>query len=310
MREYTADRPVVALAGGVGGAKLVDGLAAVLPPGALTAIVNTGDDFEHWGLWISPDLDTVSYTLAGLAHPEQGWGLAGESFGALEMMSRYGGDAWFSLGDRDLGTHLRRTMLLRQGRRLTEVTGELCRALGVSHRIVPMADAPRPTLIESDAGETLGFQDWLVRRRAEPRVRAVRFEGASRPAPEALDAIERAAVIVVCPSNPYVSIDPILSLAGVRAAVAARPVIAVSPIVHGRAVKGPLAAMIETLAGRAPGADAVAAHYGELLTGMVVESGDERGVEVPVLGAATVMKDRAHRAALAREVLAFAEALA
>jgi LPPG:FO 2-phospho-L-lactate transferase len=300
---------VVALAGGVGGARLLDGLAAILPPTALTAIVNTGDDFEHWDLLVSPDLDTVMYTLAGLAHPERGWGLTDESFHTLAMIERYGGDAWFQIGDRDLATHLWRSQLLRAGLRLTTVTERLCRALGVSHRVLPMADRPRRTIIETAKGQRLTFQHWLVRERAEPTVRAVRFDGTCEPAPEVIEAILAADLVIICPSNPYVSIDPILALNQVRQALDGRKVVAVSPIVHGRAIKGPLAGMIASLAGRPPSAAAVACHYGGLLSGLVVERGDEGGVEIPVHGTSTVMGGRPGRIRLARDVLAFAESL-
>lgn len=301
---------VVALAGGIGGARLLDGLAAVLPPGALTAVVNTGDDFEHWDLHISPDLDTVMYTLAGLAHPERGWGLADESFRALAMIERYGGDTWFQLGDRDLATHLWRTQLLRAGMRLSAVTERLYRALGIEVRVLPMADLPRRTIIEATDGRRLAFQDWLVRERASPTVRAVSFEGTSEPAPAALEAVHAADLVIICPSNPYVSIDPILGLDGVRSALRGRTVVAVSPIVHGQAIKGPLAGMITSLTGRPPSAAAIAAHYRGLLSAIVVERGDEAGVEVPVHGTATVMGGRPGRADLARDVLRFAESLA
>jgi LPPG:FO 2-phospho-L-lactate transferase len=288
-------RKVVALSGGVGGARLVDGLAAVVPGDALTVVVNTGDDFVHWGLTVCPDLDTVMYTLSGLAHPEQGWGIAGETFGAFALMERYGQPAWFRLGDRDLATHLART-------------GELCRALGIAARVLPMCDAPRPTMIDTTEG-TLSFQDWLVRRRAEPAVTRVWSAGRAEVSPAVLAALADADVIVIGPSNPYVSIDPILGLPGVRAAMRA-PVVAVSPIVGGKAVKGPLAAMIPRLA---PGTDAsaaaIAAHYGELLAGIVVERGDTGPDGLPALATATVMGDRADRARLAREVLTFAEGL-
>jgi LPPG:FO 2-phospho-L-lactate transferase len=301
-------RKVVALSGGVGGARLVDGLAAVVPGDALTIVVNTGDDFVHWGLTVCPDLDTVMYTLSGLAHPEQGWGIAGETFGAFALMERYGQPAWFRLGDRDLATHLARTQALASGRPLTAITGELCRALGITARVLPMCDVPRPTMIDTAEG-TLSFQDWLVRRRAEPAVTRVWSAGRAEASPAVLAALAEADVIVIGPSNPYVSIDPILGLAGVRAAMRA-PVVAVSPIVAGKAVKGPLAAMIPRLA---PGTDAsaaaIAAHYGELLAGIVVERGDAGPDGLPALATATVMGDRVDRARLAREVLTFAEGL-
>lgn len=299
---------VVALSGGVGGARLLDGLARALPPEALTAIVNTGDDFVHLGLHVSPDVDTVMYTLAGLAHEERGWGLAEESFAGLSMVKRYGGPDWFALGDRDLATHLLRTEALRAGESLSAVTSRLCGALGVQQRVLPMSDGPVSTLIETEKDGTLPFQQWFVRRRAEPRVRRVRFEGDLVPAPGVLEAIDACDLVVVGPSNPYVSVDPILSLRGVRDAIARRPVIALSPIVGGSAVKGPLATMIPDITGEPPSAGAVVRHYRGLLRAVVVERGDEPTVsDTPVLGTATVMRSRDDRLRLAREILAFAE---
>jgi LPPG:FO 2-phospho-L-lactate transferase len=300
---------VVALSGGVGGARLLDGLQAVLPAGTLTAIVNTGDDLEHWGLAISPDLDTVLYTLAGLADEARGWGLAGDTFAALEMVRKLGCEAWFALGDRDLATNLMRTQALARGETLSAITGRLARSLGVRTKILPMCDAPCRTLIETTDGETLAFQEWLVRRRA-PAVQRVRFSGCPDSAPGVLTAIEAADVVIIGPSNPYVSIDPILSLPGVRSALEQRTVVAVSPIVGGRAVKGPLAEMITALDGEAPSAAAVARHYGSLLSACVVETGDDLPPAMPRLATSTIMRDRADRARLAREVLSFAESLA
>ncbi len=297
---------VLALSGGVGGARLVDGLAAVLDPADLDVVVNTGDDFVHLGVAISPDLDTVMYTLAGLAHPEQGWGLSGETFGAMAMVERLGGPTWFRLGDRDLGTHLVRTARLLAGETLTAITADLCRALGVGPQLLPMCDTPRPTRLQTDEG-VLDFQGWLVGRRGAPRVTRVFWEGSSAPAPGLLPAIDAADVVVIGPSNPYVSVDPILALDGVREALGRRPVVAVSPLVGGRAVKGPLAAMTEPLEGRPPGAAAIAAHYGDLLRGLVVEHGD--AAPLRVLQTSTVMGGRADRARLAREVLDFAGTL-
>jgi LPPG:FO 2-phospho-L-lactate transferase len=296
---------VVALSGGVGGARLLDGLARALAPGELSAIVNTGDDFVHLGMNVSPDLDTVMYTLCGLADEARGWGLAEETFAGLAMVKRYGGPDWFALGDRDLATHLLRTEALRAGASLSEITARLCGALGIPHTILPMADAPRRTMIETKSEGTLPFQEWFVKRRAQPAVRAVRFEGTSRPAPGAIAAIDACDVVVIGPSNPYVSVDPILTLDGVRAAIARKPTVALSPIVAGAAVKGPLATMIRDLTGEAPSAGAIARHYRGLLQAMVVERGDESSVsEIPALGTATVMRSRDDRLRLAREVLA------
>jgi LPPG:FO 2-phospho-L-lactate transferase len=286
----------------------LQGLAHVLPAGALTAIVNTGDDFVHLGLTICPDLDTVMYTLAGVADETRGWGLEAESFRAMDLVRRYGGESWFQLGDRDLGTHLVRTEALRRGKTLSQVTGTLCLALGVPARILPMSDAPCPTLIETEEHGTLAFQEWLVKHRAEPRVTRVRSAALPDPAPGVLEALSDAEIVILGPSNPYVSIDPILSLPGVRAAVGERPVVAVSPIVRGQAVKGPLAEMLVSLDGQPASAAAVLHHYQGLLSGLVVEEGDELELRgLPVLATQTIMKGAQDRARLAREVLALAE---
>ncbi|MFO7179903.1 MAG: 2-phospho-L-lactate transferase [Pseudomonadota bacterium] len=301
---------VVALSGGVGGGRFLDGLARELPSAALTAIVNTGDDFEHLGLYVCPDLDTVMYTLAAVGDELRGWGLAGETFAAMAMLRQYGGPDWFHLGDRDLATHLLRTAELRRGESLSAITTRLCGALGIAVRVLPMTDAPCRTLVETVDEGTLTFQDWLVRRGARPAVRGIRWDARPPPAEGVLEAIGAADLVLIAPSNPYVSIDPILGLDGVRAALAAKPVVAVSPIVHGRAVKGPLATMIPALAGVAPSAAAIARHYGALLRGIVVERGDERQIEgVAVYATDTVMRSRADRQRLARETLAFAAEL-
>ncbi|WP_428268650.1 2-phospho-L-lactate transferase [Haliangium sp.] len=301
---------VVALSGGVGGARFVRGLAAVVPDDELAVVVNTGDDFTWWGLTICPDLDTVMYTLSGLGHEARGWGLAEETFHALAMVERLGGPAWFQLGDRDLATHLMRTQALAAGDSLTAVTARLCHALGVGPRIVPMTDQPRRTMIDTVDDRTLLLQEWLVRERARPAVAGVRFEGTDQPADAALSCLHEAELVLIGPSNPYVSVDPILTLAGVREAVAGKLVVAVSPIVGGRAVKGPLAEMITQLSGAAPSAAAVRAHYGELLAGFVVHDGDQAdsdpGLEaVPVLTTDIVMPDRAASERVARAVLDF-----
>jgi len=300
---------VVALSGGVGGARLVYGLSRALEPEALTVVVNTGDDFVHWGLSISPDLDTVMYTLAELSDDERGWGLSNETFSALERVRNYGGESWFMLGDRDLATHLVRTEAFARGDSLAAITERLCRALGIRSRILPMSDEPSPTMIDTAEFGTLPFQEWLVKHRA-PAVKRVWFDRSPPPAPGVLDAIGRADVVIIGPSNPYVSIDPILRLRGVREAISKKRVVMVSPIVGGRAVKGPLGDMLPALAGEAPSAGAVARHYAGLVTGVVIERGDERSVRgMPALGTETIMRTREDRIRLARDVLAFADGL-
>ena len=303
---------LVALAGGVGGAKLADGLAQSLLSEDLTIIVNTGDDFDHLGLRICPDLDTVCYTLAGLANPETGWGRAGETWHALESLEVLGGPAWFRLGDRDLGTHLERSRRLWHGERLSAITADFCRAWGVKPRVLPMSDDPVATIVITEEGE-LAFQEYFVARRCEPRVTGFRFQGTdvAGPAPGVLEAIAAADCVVFCPSNPWVSIDPILAIPGIRAAVAARPVVAVSPIVGGQALKGPAAKMYAEL-GIAPSARAVAGHYGKLLRGFVFDEIDKElapSIPIPTLITDTIMKSVADRARLAREVLDFAATL-
>jgi LPPG:FO 2-phospho-L-lactate transferase len=300
---------VVALAGGVGGARLVYGLDRALPAGALQVIVNTGDDFEHWGLHISPDLDTVMYTLANLSPENRGWGIDGDTFHALREARRRGLDDWFQLGDRDLVTHLERTAALARGASLTDVTQNLCRALDVDRPVLPMADAPRPTTIVTTEGTQLAFQEWLVRARGVPEVKAVRHGGDDKASPRALDALGKADLIVICPSNPYVSIDPILELEGVRQALEETPVVAVSPIIDGRAVKGPLAAMIPQLSGQAPSAKAVASHYGDLLDGYAVHPGDGFEAPYPVLQTNILIQAREDRVVFARKLLELAEGL-
>ncbi len=302
---------IVALAGGVGGAKLADGLAQVLPSEDLTVIVNTGDDFEHLGLHISPDLDTVSYTLAGLANPDTGWGRAGETWQALSNLERLGGPAWFRLGDQDLATHLERTQLLSAGQPLSEVTARFCSAWGVKACVLPMTDQPVRTVVQTDQGE-LPFQEYFVHRRCEPKVRGFEFVGASaaRPAPGVLEAIEAADAVVVCPSNPWVSIGPILAIPGIREAVKRRASVAVSPIIAGATVRGPAAKMYAEM-GITPSAAAVAVHYRDLIRGFVLDDHDAQlQTEVSrymmwVLVTQTLMKSPQDRRRLAERVLGF-----
>jgi len=300
---------VVALAGGVGGARLVDGLDRALPPDALEVVVNTGDDFRHWGLHISPDLDTVMYTLAGLSPEDRGWGIEGDTFHVLGEARRRGVDEWFQLGDRDLVTHLSRSGALARGDSLTRVTANLCKMLGVKRTILPMTDAPRPTSVVTQAGEELAFQEWLVKLRAAPRVREVRCQGTTEPTQSVLDALSNADLVVICPSNPYVSIDPILTLTGVMEAVRSTTTVAVSPIVDGRAVKGPLATMLPQIAGREPSAEAVARHYEGLLDGYAVHPGDGFATTVPLLETNILIQSAEDRVGFASELLEFARSL-
>ena len=300
---------VVALAGGVGGARLIDGLNRVLPPDTLTAIVNTGDDFQHWGLHISPDLDTVMYTLAGLSPEDRGWGIDGDTFHVLGEARRRGVEQWFQLGDRDLVTHLSRSGALARGDSLTSVTAKLCRTLGVELPVLPMADAPRPTTIVTQSGEELAFQDWLVRARGAPKVREVRCEGTDQTTRAVRDALGAADLVVICPSNPYVSIDPILTLRGVANAVRSTTTIGVSPIIGGKAVKGPLAAMISDLDSRAPTAEAVATHYEGLLDGYAVHSGDGFEAPFPILETNILIQSKEDRVVFAGELIEFSRSL-
>ena len=304
---------VLALAGGVGGAKLAAGLQEVLVPGDLSVVVNTADDFELWGLYICPDLDTVMYTLAGIANPETGWGIFDESFDALNMIERYGEDTWFKLGDRDLATHILRTDRLRAGETLTGVTAELSVALGVGSSLLPMSEDPVSTVLETPAGR-LEFQEYFVRRRQTDEVLGVGFRGIedANPTGAVLAAISGADAIVLCPSNPVVSIGPILALPGVREALssALAPKVAVSPIVGGRALKGPSDKMLASL-GHEVSAMGVAAIYAGLVDGMVVDTVDEGerdGIEalgMHALATRSVMRDAAGRARLATETLEF-----
>ncbi len=303
------DLSVVALAGGVGGARLVDGLDRALSPGALTVVVNTGDDFRHWGLHISPDLDTVMYTLAGLSPEDRGWGIDGDTFYALAEAKRRGVDDWFQLGDRDLVTHLSRTGALARGESLTRATAELCKTLGIERPVLPMSDAPRPTSIVTQGGEELVFQEWLVKARAAPPVREVRHQGTDHTTQAVLVALTAADLVVICPSNPYVSIDPILTLSGVSDAIRNTTTVAVSPILGGKAVKGPLATMIAEIAGREPSAEAAALHYEGLLDGYAVHPGDAFDAPFPLLETNILIQSKEDRVVFARELIEFARSL-
>jgi LPPG:FO 2-phospho-L-lactate transferase len=304
---------IIALSGGIGGAKLALGLAHVLPPEELLIIANTGDDFEHYGLTICPDTDTLLYTLAGLDNPKLGWGRADESWAFMETLAALGGADWFRLGDRDLALHVLRSHRLRRGETLSSITDDVRKRLSIGPRILPMSDDPVRTQIHTDQG-WLDFQDWFVRLRAEPMARAVKFANVerARPQPALLEALRsKPRGIVICPSNPFISIEPILAVPGLRDAIKAcgAPVVAVSPIIAGQAVKGPTARMFAAL-GEAPSATAVAARYGDLLHGFVMEHGDDAaGIAPCVFHAATLMRNLADKTALARQVLAAIDAL-
>ena len=304
---------VVLLAGGVGGARLADGLARVLPPDRLTVVVNTGDDFRHLGLTICPDLDTVTYMLAGVNNDETGWGRAGESWRALDEVARLGGPAWFRLGDLDLATHLARSHWLDEGESLTAVTRRLCAGFGIAPAVLPMCDQPAPTLIVTDGGEVLPFQTWFVRERWQPVVRRVALPEDARATAAVIRVLEAADVVIIAPSNPFVSIAPILNVYPIRALIedVPRAVVAVSPIIAGQALKGPAAKMMGEL-GLEASAAAVAGYYGHLIDGFVYDQQDagmaaEDGLAL--LCTDTVMSDAAGRERLAGEVLGFANEL-
>jgi LPPG:FO 2-phospho-L-lactate transferase len=309
---------VTALAGGVGGARLAHGLAQALNDDHLTVVVNIGDDFDHFGLKICPDLDTVCYTLAGLENPSMGWGRANETRRALDTIQTLGGPTWFLLGDADLGVHLERTRRLRQGQTLSDITRHFCHSWQIKAQVLPVSDDLVPTLVHTPDG-VLGFQDYFVGRRCEPKVNGFTFSGADAaiPAPGVLQALAEADLIVICPSNPWVSVDPILAVAGVRDVLRQRPVLAVSPIIGGQTVKGPAAKMFSEL-GFSPSALSVAHHYGSrsedgLLTGFVMDSVDESLVEtlqasgLSVFATNTIMKNPQDRLRLAGELLQFSQ---
>lgn len=298
---------IAALAGGVGGARLANGLATILPPGALTVVVNVGDDFEHMGLYICPDIDTVTYTLAGLNDRERGWGVKGETWNFMDAVRKLGGPDWFALGDRDLAKHVLRSERLRQGERLSLITADIASASGIVQFVVPASDDPVRSIVDTDEGQ-LGFQDYFVRRRCEPAFRSIRFEGAeaARPAPALLAALAAPDLeaVVICPSNPVLSIGPILAIPGVSAALraASAPRIAVSPFIGGEAVKGPAAKIFREL-GVVPGAAAVAGFYAGLVDAIMCDFSDPdagktvAGIEI--VGGDTLMRDDAGQQRLA-----------
>jgi LPPG:FO 2-phospho-L-lactate transferase len=308
---------VVALSGGIGGAKLALGLSQVVKPENLLVVANVGDDFEHLGLHISPDVDTLTYTLAGLDNTKLGWGRRDETWSFMETLAALGGEDWFQLGDRDLAVHIERKRRQLKGETLSAITADFCHRLGVGPRILPATDDRLRTRLRTNEG-WLDFQDYFVRLQCRPVVRELAFDGAAdaRPHPDLLAALrdERLRAVIICPSNPFISIEPILAISGMREALAAcaAPVVAVSPIIGGRAIKGPTAKMMTEL-GMPPSAAAVAKRYGDLLDGYVMDAGDAdeaAHIASEVMLAPTLMTNLAEKEQLARIVLEAAGALA
>ena len=302
---------VVVLTGGVGGAKLVEGLYRLLPAYSITAIVNTGDDFRHFGLPISPDIDTLLYTLAGKSNRELGWGREGETWNFMAALRSLGGEEWFSLGDGDLALHVLRGAALAAGEPLSAIIARFAATWGLNLAVLPMSDDPVATWLETDEG-SLPFQRYFVELRCDPEVRSVRFEGAEQatPAPGVVEAIREADVILIAPSNPWLSVDPLLAVPGICAALAgcAAPVVAVSPLVGGKAVKGPTAKLMGEL-GLAVTNTMIAAHYAGLIDGLLFHEGDDVPDGIAVARTDTLMHDAADRLRVARGALAFAEGL-
>ena len=309
--KITRHSSITALAGGVGASKLLLGLHDVMDPRALTVIVNTGDDIGLHGLKISPDLDIVTYTLASVVDSKKGWGFRGETFHGLKRLTVFGRANWFNLGDRDLATHIHRTAMLAEGKSLADAAESIGNALGVKAHILPMSNEPVPTMIETDEG-AMHFQEYLVKRRAKPVVRGIRFDGVvnARPAPGVLEAIRDAHRILICPSNPLISIGPILAVPGIREALRARKadVIAVCPIVGGKSLKGPSDKMLAEL-GHEPSAHGVARLYSDFTGTFVVDPADKsqaeavRALNMNAIVLPTVMKTRAQKRKLARALL-------
>jgi LPPG:FO 2-phospho-L-lactate transferase len=306
----------VALSGGVGGAKLALGLAHLLGD-RLTVIVNTADDFEHLGLYVSPDIDTTLYTLAGVVNARTGWGRCDETWSFMQAIELLGGPTWFKLGDRDLATHVERTRRLRAGETLTGITAYLAGRLAVKARVLPMSDETVHTIVDTDSG-SLAFQDYFVREQCRPVVHRIRYEGAStaRPSPQVTQALSAPdlAGVIICPSNPWLSIDPILAVPGMPEAIAAgcAPIVAVSPIVGGKAIKGPTAKIMMEL-GLSPDVRTIARHYHMLIDGLVVDQqdGDLAGnMPLRTMVADTLMHTLEDKVALARHCLVFCERLA
>ncbi|PTB21782.1 2-phospho-L-lactate transferase [Trinickia symbiotica] len=309
----------IAFSGGVGGAKLALGLARALPPDELLIVANTADDFDHLGLHICPDLDTITYTLCGRANRSLGWGVEGETWSCLNALSELGGPDWFRLGDRDIATHLYRTQRLREGARLSEVTAEMCAAFGIAQRLLPMSDDPVSTIVHTAEGE-LPFQDYFVRRRCEPRVTGFHFAGAERATmhPELRTVLDSPTLraVIFCPSNPFVSIAPMLAIPGMEKVLRSirAPIVAVSPIIGGKAVKGPAAKMMSEL-GMPISSLAVAQHYRDLITAFIVDETDSdevaciRGLGLACEAMPTLMNGDDDKLRLARSVIAYCHEL-
>ena len=307
---------ITALAGGVGGAKLVDGLAQCLSANDLNVIVNTGDDFNHFGLHISPDIDTVCYTLAGISNKKTGWGRENETWTVFNSIKALGGPKWFKLGDKDLATHLERTRQLHEGRKLSETMNYFCRKWGIEVNVMPMTNDAVMTIVQTQDGKEMNFQDYFVKYKFQPPVKGFIFKGIAkaRPAPGVIDSIQKADVIIICPSNPWVSIDPILSIRSIRGALKSKPVIALSPIIGHKALKGPAAKMFKEI-GEAPSASTVAKHYRDLICGFILHKTDfNEIVQIEQWGIIAtaldiIMSDMIQRKRLAQEVLEFCNQL-
>jgi LPPG:FO 2-phospho-L-lactate transferase len=303
---------VAALAGGVGGAKLAEGLSKILSAGQLSVIVNTGDDLELCGLHISPDLDTVCYTLAGLANPLTGWGQVNESWEVFEALTRLGAPNWFRLGDHDLALHMERTRMLQAGSTLTKVTNDLCSRMGIKDTVIPMSDQPVRTMVLTRDGRKLGFQEYFVKEHCQPEVKGFIFEGIkdALPSDQVKKAINEANLVIICPSNPWVSIDPILEINGVRDLLRKKTVVAVSPIIGGKTIKGPAAKMFSEL-GMEPGCVEVANHYHGVLSGFVLDEIDRTEAAnvtasgIIALVTKTIMRSQEDRIQLAKETIEF-----
>jgi len=303
---------ILAITGGVGGAKLALGLSKILTPDELLFLVNTGDDFQHLGLEISPDLDSLLYALSGKNNPELGWGRANETWACISELEELGADSWFRLGDRDLALHLVRTQMLSQGATLQNVADRLCESLGIDHRIAPMSNDKISTTVNTPNGK-LAFQEYFVREQCEPAVIDFDFEGIenSKPNPVVMSWLDECDGIIICPSNPYVSVDTILSVPKYRDAFQSKPVIAVSPIVGGLAIKGPAAKMMKEL-GVPPTPIAVAKHYGSLLSGFVLDQTDNeqaKDIAIPSIVTQTIMLTLQDRIGLAEQCVRFLEEL-